>query len=190
VNSGGAIVPGSPLGTLTISNNLTLAAGSATFMKVQHSPLTNSAIKVTGTLNKGGTLNVTNIGVAAFTAGDSFKLLDAAGNSGSFALVLPSLPAGLRWDTNALNSSGVLTVVVNGKPVISSISISPAGLSMSGSNGVASVNYYVLTSTNLGVPLTNWTILLTNQFDTGGNFMLTNFASPAAPQQFYLIQSQ
>ncbi len=62
VNSGGALAPGNPLGTLTISNNLTLAAGSTTFMQVQHSPLTNNAVKISGTLTEGGTLNVTNIG--------------------------------------------------------------------------------------------------------------------------------
>ena len=45
VNSGGAFAPGNPLGTLTISNNLTLAAGSTTFVQVQHSPLTNDAVK-------------------------------------------------------------------------------------------------------------------------------------------------
>ena len=81
VNSGGALAPGNPLGTLTISNNLTLAAGSTTFMQVQHSPLTNNAVKITGTLFEGGTLNVTNIGLATLTNGDSFKLFSAAGYS-------------------------------------------------------------------------------------------------------------
>ncbi len=58
VNSGGSLSPGNPLGTLTLSNNLTLAAGSTTFMQIQHSPLTNDVVRVLGTLTESGTLNV------------------------------------------------------------------------------------------------------------------------------------
>ncbi len=84
VDSGGALVPGNPLGTLTLSNNLTLAAGSTTFIQVQHSPLTNSAVKVTGALIENGALIVTNSNATAFAGGDSFKLLNAASYSGAF----------------------------------------------------------------------------------------------------------
>ena len=46
---------------------------------------------------------------------------------------------------------------------------------------------YLLTSTNLAAPVTNWTRLLTNQFDGNGNF---NFTNPAGTnmQKFYLLQ--
>jgi rhamnogalacturonan endolyase len=189
VNSGGALSPGNPLGTLTISNNLTLAGGSTTFMQIEHSPLTNNAVNVSGTLSQAGTLNVTNFGGTAFAAGDSFKLFTAAGYSGSFSSFnLPSLSAGLGWNTGALNTSGVLSVVVNAKPVIGTISISPGGLSLSGSGGVAGANFYLLASTNLVTPLTNWTILSTNQFDTNGDFNFTNTININSPQSFYLLQ--
>src|SRR6185312_15677554 len=69
VNSGGALAPGNPLGTLRITNDLTLSAGSTTFMQVQHSPLTNDSVTVLGTLSEGGSLNVTNSGGAALAAG-------------------------------------------------------------------------------------------------------------------------
>jgi rhamnogalacturonan endolyase len=189
VNSGGGFAPGNPLGTLIISNNLTLASGSTTFVQVQHLPLTNNAAKLTGTLTEGGTLNVTNIGVANLTSGDSFKLFTTTNYSGGFSnFVLPPLPAGLGWNTSALNTSGVLSVVVNAKPVIGNISISPAGLSLSGSGGVASAYFYLLASTNLATPLTNWTLLSTNQFDTNGNFNFTNSMNTNSPQSFYLLQ--
>ena len=101
VNSGGALAPGNPLGILTVSNSLMLAVGSTTFMQVGHSPLTNNAARVIGTLTEGGTLNVTNLGVAAFANGDSFKLFNATTYNGAFAsVVLPSLPVGLAWSTN------------------------------------------------------------------------------------------
>jgi autotransporter-associated beta strand protein len=190
VNSGGALTPGNPLGTLTISNNLTLAVNSTTFMHIQYSQLTNNAVKVTGTLTEGGTLNVTNIGVAAFASGDSFKLFNATNYSGAFAnIVLPSLPVGLAWNTNALNASGTLSVAVIAKPVIGPISISGNGLVFNGTGGVGGANFYLLGTTNLAVPLTNWTVLLTNQFDSSGNF---NFSNPFGTntQNFYLLQLQ
>jgi hypothetical protein len=47
----------------------------------------------------------------------------------------------------------------------------------------------VLASTNLALPLANWTRLLTNQFGAGGSFVFTN-AAASAPQNFYLLQLQ
>lgn len=189
VNSGGALVPGDPLGALTISNNLTLASVGAICFQVEHLPLTNSAVHVTGTLTEGGTLVVTNIGSAALTNGDSFKLLNAAGFSGSFAsLVMPSLPPGLGWDTSSLGTNGAISVVVTAHPVISSVTISGSTLTVSGSNGVANASYYLLTTTNLTLPAAAWTRLLTNQFDAQGSFNFTNPIQPNSPQSFYLIK--
>ena len=149
VNSGGALAPGNPLGILTISNNLTLAAGSTTYVQVGHSPLTNNAVKVSGTLTEGGTLNVTNIAAAAFTAGDSFKLFNAANYSGSFAgFVLPPLTGNLAWNTNTLKSSGTLSVVALTSPAIGGASIDVNGnLVFSGTGAPADWTYYVLSST-------------------------------------------
>ena len=188
---GGAFAPGNPLGTLTISNNVTLAAGSTTFAQVEHSPLTNNAVKVSGTLFEGGTLNVTNIGASTLTNGDSFKLFNAANYSGSFAgFVLPPLPAGLGWNTNALNTNGTLSVVITASPVFGGISVSTAGVALAGGGGVANANFYLLASTNLGVPFSIWTRVLTNQFDSNGNFNFTNATGANAPQIFYLLQLQ
>ena len=189
VNSGGALAPGSPLGTLTISNSLTLAAGSTTYVQIQHSPLTNDSVTVTGTLTNGGTLNITNIGAAAFANGDSFKLFNAASYSGVFAnVVLPSLPVGLAWNTNSLNANGTVSVVVTARPVIGSILISANGLVFNGTGGVGNANFYLLGTTNLAMPLTNWTPQLTNQFDAVGHFNFTNGFDANAPQDFYLLQ--
>jgi hypothetical protein len=37
-------------------------------------------------------------------------------------------------------------------------------------------------------PWSNWTQLLTDQFDAGGNFNFTNSVPPDALQKFYLLQ--
>ena len=190
VNSGGRFAPGNPLGTLIISNNLALAAGSTAFMELQGQlagPVTNNSVQISGTLSEGGTLNVTNIG-GALVVRDSFKLFNAAAYAGSFGnFNLPNLSAGLGWNTGALNTSGVLSVVVNARPVISTFSISPGVLSLSGSGGVASANFYLLASTNLVNPLTNWTLLSTNQFDSNGDFNLESTMNPNSPQSFYRL---
>src|SRR6185437_7556001 len=106
VNSGGALAPGDPFGALTISNNLTLAPGSTTFMQIQHSPTTNDAINLSGTLTAGGALTVTNANGTAFTADDTFQLFNAPSYAGAFNTVaLPPLSAGLAWNTNSLMTS-------------------------------------------------------------------------------------
>jgi fibronectin type 3 domain-containing protein len=189
VNSGGTFAPGNPLGTLTISNNLTLAAGSAIFIQVQHSPLTNNAAKISGTLFEGGAFNVTNISGGALAGGDTFTLFNAASYSGSFAsVILPSLPAGLGWNMNNLNIDGTLSVVVTAMPAIGQLSISGGGLVFNGSGGVANANYYLLASTNVAAPLASWTRLLTNQFDNSGNFNFTNPMDTNVLENFYLLQ--
>jgi beta-galactosidase len=189
VNSGGTLWPGNPFGTLTFGASLTLAAGSTNLFAISASPLTNDAAKVSGALTCGGTLIVTNMGSAALANGDSFKLFNAASYSGAFAkAILPPLPAGLGWNTNNLNTSGTLSVVVTTKPVIGSISISGNGLAFNGAGGVGSANFYLLGTTNLVSPLSNWTRLLTNQFDINGNFNFTSSIPPVSPQNFYLLQ--
>jgi autotransporter-associated beta strand protein len=189
VNSGGAMTPGNPYGNLTISNNLTLAAGSTTFVQIQHSPLTNSAVRISGSLTEGGALNVFNSSVAAFTAGDSFKLFYAGSYSGNFAgFVLPALTGNLLWNTNTLKSTGTLSVVALTSPTISGVQIAGGGLVISGSGGVNSWPYVLEVSTNPAAA--QWTPVATNQFDAFGNFTLTNFINQDSTQAFYRLQLQ
>ncbi len=195
VNAGGALSPGNPLGALTITNPLTLWGGSITFMQVQHSPPTNNAVNVTGTMAGGGTiyeggaLIVTNSNTSTFAAGDSFKLFDAANYSGAFTnFVLPSLPAGLAWNTSALNVSGALSVVALSSPTIKSVSVSNGDLVLSGTGGTADASFEVLVTTNLVSP--QWASVSTNEFDSNGDFSITNAIVPSSPQSFYRLQVQ
>jgi hypothetical protein len=57
-----------------------------------------------------------------------------------------------------------------------------------GANGWPGQNYFVLTSTNLALPLNQWKTILTNPFDPAGNFNLTNPLNPATTKIFYLLQ--
>ncbi len=189
VNSGGNAAPGNPLGAFTISSNLTLSVGGTTSVHVQHSPLTNDSIDVAGIFTEAGALNVTNSGATVFANGDSFHLFNTVSYSGAFAnVVLPSLPVGLAWNTNSLNTAGMLSVVVATQPVFGSISTSGNSLVFNGTGGVGGLNFYLLGATNLACSFNGWKRLLTNQFDDVGNFNFTNAINTNSPQSFYLLQ--
>ena len=189
INSGGTLAPGNPLGILTISNSLTLASGSVTFMQVQHAPLTNDAIKVSGTLTEGGTLIVSNSNSSVFAPGDSFKLFNAGTYSGAFGnFILPSLSAGLVWNTSALNVSGTLSVVTFTSPVISSVRALNGNIVISGIGGPDGLPYEIQVTTNLISP--QWLPLATNQFDASGNFIFSNAIAPGSPVLFYRLLVQ
>jgi hypothetical protein len=51
------------------------------------------------------------------------------------------------------------------------------------------MNYYVLTSTNVAAPLTNWTVLATNTFRSDGSFSCTNAIAPGVPGRFHRLQA-
>ena len=64
------------------------------------------------------------------------------------------------------------------------------GFILSGNGGNSNGTYYVLSSTNLLVPLTDWTHIATDHFDSAGGFSFTNIAPTNAPHEFYLLQMQ
>ena len=59
---------------------------------------------------------------------------------------------------------------------------------LSGTGGAPNGTYYVLTSTNVALPLVNWTRVTTNLFDGTGGFSATNVVDLNVPQQFFLLQ--
>src|ERR1035438_5250630 len=106
MQGGGALAPGTNgIGTLTVSNNVSLLDGSRTLMELSKNGgvLTNDLVFITGTLTQGGTLIVTNIGTHVLVAGDSFQLFSAGIYAGGFAAFsLPVVANGLCWNTNTL----------------------------------------------------------------------------------------
>lgn len=191
LGTGAILEPGTnAIGKLTFNNALTLAAGITNRFELNKTSLTNDTARVLGNVALGGTLIVTNLS-GTLAVGDSFKLFDATSYSGSFTtVILPTLNAGLVW-TNQLSTTGIIAVLSTAPanpPVFSSTSLVGSGLTLSGSNGAPNASYYVLTSTNVTLPMTNWQRLLTNQFDDAGNFNFTNAINPLTPQLFYRLQ--
>jgi autotransporter-associated beta strand protein len=190
VASGATLAPGNnDFGSLSFSNALTLNTGSRTLMNVSHDSQANNVVSVAGTFTWGGALVVSNAD-DPLQGGDGFQLFAAPNFTGSFSrITLPALTPGLYWNTNTFNVDGTISVGVETPPVVGSIGLENGKLIMTGFGGVTNGNYYVLTSTNLAAPLTNWARLLTNQFDGSGNF---NFTNPLGvnTQSFFLLQLQ
>ena len=116
----GTIDPGSAvgvIGTLTDTANLTLSASSIALFQLDRLAGQNAdLLSVGGTLSLGGTWNVSNIGTALI-AGDLFDLFNATTVVGAVGtLNLPSLDAGLGWDTSLFATTGVITVISAPEP--------------------------------------------------------------------------
>jgi polygalacturonase len=178
-------------GALTNTGNLTLSANDVASFALGTN---NSAMAVLGNLNLNATLNITN--APGFTT-TNYTLFTYTGNL-SGQPVLGATPMGFAGYTYSLdtNAAGQVNLVVSAPtspPAFGNIELingsgGSFGLVMSGAGGAASGTYYVLASTNLALPLDQWTPVATNQFDAGGNFVFTNSAPANAPQQFFLLR--
>ncbi len=170
--------------TFTISNSLTLPGSSI----VNFTLGTNSArIAATGSLTLNSTLN---IGAGDGFGAGTYTLFSYVGSlSGS--PTLGTTPAGFNYSLT--NPPGQLQLLVQSPlppspPSFGSISNTGGGLVMSGTGGTTNGTFYVLVSTNIALPLNQWTPVATNVFDASGHFIFTNAISSNSPQAFYRLQ--
>jgi hypothetical protein len=82
------------------------------------------------------------------------------------------------------------TLVLLAPPSIASAKVSGSAVVLRGAGGIPNGTYYVLSSTNVAVGLSNWMRLGTNTFDNVGNFSFTNTILSGRPVEFYLLQAQ
>src|SRR4029077_3189405 len=173
VTVNGTLAPGvtnNATGTLTVVSNVTFNATGTNVMKLNKTTATNDVLSVGGTLTYGGTLSLTNLS-GTLAANNSFKLFSAAIYSGAFARVLPATPgAGLAWNTNNLPVNGTLSIVsVNPSTNanITRVTLVTTNIVLHGTNnnGGQNFHYALLVSTNVALPLTNWTSLSANSFN-------------------------
>jgi hypothetical protein len=75
---------------------------------------------------------------------------------------------------------------------ITSFSFSGMNLVVNGANGLSGATCYVLMTTNMAQPLSQWTRVATNILSASGNFTITatNSVDPHAPQRMYILQMQ
>jgi hypothetical protein len=63
-----------------------------------------------------------------------------------------------------------------------------SALVVNGTGGMSNAPYFVLASTNISLPLSQWTRIQTNQFSGAGNFSFTNTLTLERVQQFFRLQ--
>ena len=142
------------------------------------------------TVNTGAVTTI-NIGSIANAGGPvQIPLLSYTGNDPFGALSLGTHPAAyiVSLVDNTANSSVDLSIAPNA-PLITFIGISGPTLHIQGINGSHGGQYVLLGSTNVALPLNQWTPILTNNYALDGSFNLTtNVVNPATPKAFYMLK--
>jgi regulation of enolase protein 1 (concanavalin A-like superfamily) len=122
-----------------------------------------------------------------------FPLISYASLIGSvsnhFALLLPPGFAGNLVD-NSEQKRIDLNIAPLTSPHFDSVAINGGKISFAVTSGAAGGIFYLLTSTNISLPLTQWMRAATNQFDSDGNSSFTNSVNITTAQQFYILQLQ
>lgn len=135
-----------------------------------------------------GFVNGETLGIATSGTIDWIPAATATSLPGSYAINGSGLTAKNYALAQATGNATALTVLAPPQPVFLAPTLSGDGLVFSGSNGPGYGTYYLLTSTNLATPLSNWGSVLTNFFDPGGNFNFTNPPDPTQAEQFFILQ--
>jgi hypothetical protein len=182
-----------PIGSITLANStLGLAVGGL------GAPVVTSNLTIAGSAD---TINVTSLPGISTVPSTNVLIQSLTPISGAdFALGGP-LPAGYTGHLQLSQDSTALQLVVTVAPTfpttppkITGVSFQPATgtvlITGTGTNGLANSLYFVLTSTNVALPLSSWTVEGANTFDTNGNFSVSVPYSAGDSARFYVIKSQ
>lgn len=155
--------------------------------------LTSPALFVSqGTLAlNGNAFTVYNNGIAPLGAGTYTLVQQGSGNitsAGTYSVSVTGngLAAAATASLQVTNGS-VNLVVVTHVPTINSISRSGTNLVISGAGGPVSGQFYLISSTNLMLPPSQWQTVATNSFDGTGAFNLT-IPIGTLPQDYFMIK--
>ena len=173
--------PASPLGALNLTN-------STLHLNVDGAILsTNIAAR---SVSAGGLNLITIDSLNNVTNAVTFPLISYATLDGSVAanFAVSGLPAGFEGglvdDTGRKTIDLAVAPVVTG-PQFDSWFVSGADLFLHGTNGEPFEAYYLLESTNVALPIDEWTVVATNSFDDHGAFSFTNALDPNQRWQFF-----
>jgi autotransporter-associated beta strand protein len=111
VSAGAGLAPGTSIGTLTINNPLTLAAGSTTTMDLNKTLGTNDMVAGLATVSYGGTLVLKNL-AGQLAVGDTFTLFNTGVRTGAFTNYVSDTPGQVvTWNTDKLQLDGTVKVL-------------------------------------------------------------------------------
>jgi hypothetical protein len=186
------LVPGSPV-TANPDSYSMASNTTSLFAVLTNDTLLSAAIE--------GTLTVT-----AVTTTNGSAAVDGTGTNITFTPdtdFTGTLTIGYTaTDTAGYSNNGVVTVTVTNipaattiiptiPPAITGFSITNGNVVITGTNAQATGIYYLLTSTNVALPLGQWVTVATNEVVTANNFTFTgtNVVTPGGRQQFYILSS-
>lgn len=172
-------------GYLIVSNRLALEGKTILQLGPSAFERNNGALRIAGEVEIGGALIVTN---GAFgRLNDTFKLIDATRFTGSFSrFELPSLSAGLVWDTSRLAVDGTIRVSLP-PPELHLVASNPRTLILRFGTS-SGVTYVVESTTNLRIP-SGWDLEIT-RVAAGSSINLVFQVDSSEPQRFFRARSQ
>jgi autotransporter-associated beta strand protein len=185
VSAGARLSPGSSsIGTLTINNSLTFSSGSSAFFRINNNGggTNNDLVSGLTGVTYNGSLVVSNSGTGPLVVGSVFKLFNsAAAGSGNFSPVT-ILPAG----TGTFNpATGQLTITSSGTVAFGHPFVSGGNLVVTGT-GSAGTGFTLLSTTNIALPLSQWTTNFSGSFDGSGNS--SNAIPLDSTNRFFLLR--
>jgi hypothetical protein len=178
VQSGATLSPGAPIGSMTISNTLTL--NGTTMFEANLTTMAQDKIVGLTSVAYGGTLQLNLTGRPVIST-DSFKLFDAttvpnpiwlySPYSGAFSSIIPATPGpNMVWDTSTLTTDGTLRIISTAAPKMTS---SVAGSQLSLSWPPDHLGWHLQVQTNaFYAGITN------SWFDLANTATVTNFTTP------------
>lgn len=182
-----------PLSVVTAPSNQTVNAGATVSLAVvasgyplnyQWSTNDGATFLTNGTNNDGSTISGSTTSTLTITNAQP-------ADGGTYTVFINN---GLQYTNFIVSTNLSATLTVTPIPGAVFTGFSPAaggignGMVLSGTGGATNGSYYVLTSSNLLVPVQEWTPIATNQFDNQGQFIFTNPVSTNASQFFILKQ--
>lgn len=140
------------------------------------------------TVTTSGTTSLKINSLSGVAVGVIYPLIAYTGTDPYSNLSLSPLPAGYQGtlvDGPGLIGLELTAVVPSARPRFTGISFNGGELAIAGTNGAAGGSFVLLESTNLTPPIV-WTPVLTNSYDSNGDFNIsTNLFSPATPDEFF-----
>jgi hypothetical protein len=199
----------------TASPGLTV---NVTYNGSANAPTNVGSYTVIGTINdpnyQGSATNtlVVGKGTATLTLSNLLQTFDGTAKSVSVATAPPGLAVRLTYNgsANAPTNVGSYTVIgtindpnyqggatntlVIAVPtptaiILTSAGVLPGGAFQFGFTNTPGVSFTVLATTNLALPLSNWTVLGGVTEVSPGNFQFTDPQAASYPQRFYLVRS-